>query len=196
MRNQRGRVVESVAHVTSVAGYTHMSVADIIETAGISRRTFYDLYDSKEDAFLKALDAISKDLFEVVAEAFQSGEGFAGRLTAAITALLDFFATNPAYADLCLVAVLSAGPEAADRRNEALEKFVGLIKSAVDQELPKRGRPPELVAEVLYTRVQQGRADVLPLLLPDLMYSTLQPYLGREKALEEQKRLKRKLPRK
>jgi AcrR family transcriptional regulator len=204
MRHQRGRVVEAVAHVTSVAGYGPMTVAAIVETAGISRRTFYDLYDSKEDAFLKSLDAVGEDLFAVVSEAYESGEGFAGRLSAAIGAMLDFFAKNPAYADLCLVAVMSAGPEAADRRNEALGRFAELVRRAVDRELPKRGRPPELVAEaivggiyeILYARVLQGRVDHLPLLLPDLMYSTLQPYLGREAALEEQRRLKRKLPRK
>jgi AcrR family transcriptional regulator len=203
MRHQRARVVEAVAHVTSVAGYAPMTVADIIETAGISRRTFYDLYDSKEDAFLKALDAVSRDVFALVLEAFESGEGLAGRLSAAIGALLDYFAQNPADADMCLVAVMGAGPDAVDRRNEALEKFAGLIRHAVDHELPKRNRPPELVAEaivggvyeILYARVLQGHANQLPQLLPDLMYSVLQPYLGREQAIAEQKRLRRKQPR-
>ena len=48
----------AVADVASVAGYASMSVEGIIATAGVSRRTFYDHFSDKQEAFLAAYDAI------------------------------------------------------------------------------------------------------------------------------------------
>jgi AcrR family transcriptional regulator len=200
VRNQRSRVTEAVADVSSVAGYAPMTVEDIIVTAGISRRSFYDLFSSKEDAFLKALDDVCGRLFTAVRGAFDSTEGFAERMEASIGAVLQFFSANPSYAEMCLIQVMAAGPDATDRRNDSLQRYTALVLEAVDKELPKRGRPPEIVAEgiiggiyeILYARVIQGRVNQLPDLLPDLMYSALLPYVGPAKAVDQQRRVRRR----
>ena len=56
--NQRERILDAVADVASLAGYASMSVEGIIATAGVSRRTFYDHFADKQEAFLAAYDAI------------------------------------------------------------------------------------------------------------------------------------------
>lgn len=200
VRNQRGRVTEAVADVCSVAGYGPMTVEDIIVTAGISRRSFYDIYTSKADAFLQAVDAIVGRLLAAVDDATAGVEGFEARVEAALRAVLGFFGSQPAYAETCLVQVMAAGPEAVERRNAALARFTALLLDAVAQELPKRGRPADIVAEglvggiyeILYARVVQGRTNQLPDLLPDLTYSALLPYLGPAQALAAQRRLRRR----
>lgn len=200
MANQRARVVEAVADVSSIAGYGPMTVEDIVMTAGISRRSFYDLYSSKEDAFIKALDDVDRRLSATVGEACADAGDFAARLEAALGALLQFFADHPSYAEMCLVQVMGGGPEAVDRRNDALHRYTTMILDAVDRHLPKRGRPPEIVAEgivggiyeILYARVLQGRIDRLPELLPDLVYSALLPYVGPTEAVGQQRRLRRR----
>ena len=48
-RNQRERILDAVA--AGLAGCQAMSVEEIIGTAGVSRRTFYDNFQSKEVAF-------------------------------------------------------------------------------------------------------------------------------------------------
>jgi AcrR family transcriptional regulator len=200
VRNQRARVAEAVADVCSVAGYVPMTVEDIIVTAGISRRSFYDLYSSKADAFLQAVDDIVARLFAQVEAACAEARGFEARVEAALAAVLAFFAAQPAYAETCVVQIMAADPDAVDRRNAALRRFTALILDAVADELPKRGRPPEIVAEglvgglyeILYARVVQGRTNQLPDLLPDLTYSMLLPYQGPAEALAAQRRLRRR----
>jgi AcrR family transcriptional regulator len=200
VRNQRSRIVEAIADVSSVVGYAAMSVEDIIATAGISRRSFYDYYSSKEDGFVQAYDDISGRVLSAVREAYDEADGFASRIEAAIGALLQFFAQNPDYAEMCLVQVMSAGPDAVALRDKTLQQLTELIVGAADRELPKRGRPPELIAEgivggiyeILYARVIRGRIDQLPDLLPDLAYSALLPYLGATEAANEQRRLRRR----
>lgn len=189
-----------MADVCSVAGYGPMTVEDIIVTAGISRRSFYDLYSSKDDAFLHTFDSIAGRLFAEVDAAYAEAEGFEAQIEAALEAILGFFAGHPTYAETCLVQVMAAGPDAVERRNAVLRRFTSLLLGAVAQELPKRARPPEIIAEglvggtyeIMYARVVDGHTNLLPDLLPDLTYSTLLPYLGPAAALAAQRRLRRR----
>ena len=92
---------------------------------------------------------------------------------------------------MCIVEVMAAGPTAIDRRNSTMAAFAELIAQAAAAELPKSKLPPALTAEtlvggiyeVVYARVLQGRGDELPALLPDLLFSVLLPYVGRDTAL-------------
>jgi AcrR family transcriptional regulator len=190
--NQRQRMLDAVADVVSMAGYAAMSVEDIIATAGVSRRTFYDNFTSKEDAFLTAYDAIGADLLERVQAAYTSSKTFASGVISCLKAFLEFAASEPRYAEMCIVEALSAGPEAVKRRNAVMKTLAQLLYEGA-QAVPGGSRPPELVAEtivggiyeIVYSRVLQGRAEELPELLPDLAYSMMLPYLGHAAAERE-----------
>ena len=54
--NQRERILSAVGDVASVAGYSDMTVEGVIVTAGVSRRTFYEHFKSKDEAFLAAFE--------------------------------------------------------------------------------------------------------------------------------------------
>jgi AcrR family transcriptional regulator len=194
--NQRERILAAVADECSATGYAAMSVEDIVVAAGVSRRTFYDHFKSKADAFLEAYDAAVEQVFERVKVAYGAAGDFADRVRASIQAFLAYLASEPAFADMCLVEVMAAGPDAIDRRNAAMKGFVELVETNAST-LPADHRPPPLTAEtiiggiyeVVYARVVRGEADELPALLPDLMYSALLPYLGHEQAAAERLRL-------
>ena len=46
-----------MAQVVSDKGYAATTVADVVERAGVSRRTFYEQFADKEACFLAAYDA-------------------------------------------------------------------------------------------------------------------------------------------
>jgi AcrR family transcriptional regulator len=196
VENQRERILSAVADVTSVAGYREMSVEDVIVTAGVSRRTFYEHFKNKDDAFLAAYDAVLAQLFGAVQEAFEPEERGADRLRAGLAAFLDFIAREPAFARMCIVEALAAGSEAVSRRNAAMAAFARIIDENA-RELGTPLHPPELtvetivggIYEVIYTRVVRGEIRDLPRLLPDLMYSVVLPYAGPDAALAEYQRL-------
>jgi AcrR family transcriptional regulator len=198
VENQRERILSAVADVTSVAGYREMTVEDVIVTAGISRRTFYEHFENKDDAFLAAFDSVLEQLLSTVREAYEAEEKGAERLRAGLAAFLDFLAREPAFARMCIVEALAAGNEAVQRRNAAMATFARII----DENARSAGTtldPPELTAEtivggiyeVIYTRVVRGDIRDLPELLPDLVWSALLPYAGPEAALAEYQRLQR-----
>ena len=60
--NQRERIVVAVAEVCSTSGYAAMSVEDVVVASGVSRRTFYDNFQGKEDVFLAAYDEVTSRL--------------------------------------------------------------------------------------------------------------------------------------
>jgi len=196
VENQRERILSAVADVTSVAGYREMTVEDVIVTAGISRRTFYEHFTNKDDAFLAAFDAVLAQLLSTVQEAYEGEEDGAERLRAGLAAFLDFLAREPAFARMCIVEALAAGSEAVQRRNAAMATFARIIDKNARASSPPLD-PPALTAEtvvggiyeVIYTRVVRGDIRDLPELLPDLVWSAVLPYAGPEAALAEYQRL-------
>jgi AcrR family transcriptional regulator len=196
VENQRERILSAVADVTSVAGYREMSVEDVIVTAGVSRRTFYEHFKNKDDAFLAAYDAVLAQLLSAVQEAFEREEHGADKLRAGLAAFLDFIAREPAFARMCIVEALAAGTDAVNRRNAAMDTFARILDENA-RALGTPMHPPHLTAEtivggiyeVIYTRVVRGEIRELPRLLPDLMYSVVLPYAGPDAALAEYQRL-------
>jgi AcrR family transcriptional regulator len=82
--NQRERILAAVADVVSAASYAEMTVEGIIVTAGVSRRTFYEHFKNKDDAFLAAYDAITAQLVGEVLPAVDAADGFAARVAPAL----------------------------------------------------------------------------------------------------------------
>ena len=187
--NQMQRMLDAVATVVSEKGYVAMSVSDIIGAAGVSRRTFYDKFKSKEDAYLASFDAISQELLASVIAAYDQSTNFVDGVTACMGVFLELAAAEPRYADMCIVEVLAAGPTAIARRNAMMKALVAVLDEGA-KTVPHSLQPPPLTAEiviggvyeVVYSRVLAGEATKLPSLLPDLAYSVMLPYVGREAA--------------
>jgi AcrR family transcriptional regulator len=190
--NQRRRILDAVADVVSLAGYGTMSVEEIVGTAGVSRRTFYDQFKSKEEAFLLALDCVGDELVQRVHAAYAANSTFAGGVRDCLAAFLEYLADEPRYADMLIVEALAAGRTAIERRTSVMKDFADLVRQGAAA-VPTAYRPPELTAEtivggiyeVVYSRVLSGQTSELPALLPDLAYSLMQPWVGDEVARRE-----------
>ena len=120
-----------MVEVTAKRGYADCRIADVIAYAGVSRKTFYELFSDKEDCFLAAYDLWLGRLFTVTAEAFDSPEtedaDWADRVRIALAAFLEFIAEHPAAAGFCIVEVLAAGPKALARRDAGVRQFTAFI---------------------------------------------------------------------
>ncbi len=89
--SQRNRIHQAMIEVVSERGYPETRVVDVIGVAGVSRKTFYELFESKEDCFLAAYDVLLENILGDVADAFESmpGSPWAERMAAALGTLLD-----------------------------------------------------------------------------------------------------------
>lgn len=193
--SQRNRIHQAMIEVVAERGYPETRVVDVIGVAGVSRKTFYELFDSKEDCFLAAYDVLLGNLLEEAGEAFEGRPeaAWAERVGAAMGALLEHLAAHPDEARFAIVEVLAAGPKALARRDAALRQFTGFLeagRSETSVELP--GITSLAVAgginEILYSEILHGAAARLPSRLPDLAFWIALPFLGAEGAAAERER--------
>jgi AcrR family transcriptional regulator len=199
--HQRGRILDAVSEVVSEKGYVAMTVEDVIAAAGVSRRTFYDHFKGKEAAFLEAFEEAGAELIRRVGSAYEESRSLAAGLVACLRAFLEFAATEPRYAEMCLVEVLAAGPAAIERRDAVLRTLAGVLHKGALSDPRSVPTPPVTaewviggVYEVVYGRLINGGARDLPELLPDLAYSIMLAYLGADVAVDLTRRFTGALP--
>src|SRR3954471_8359057 len=87
-RNQRSRLYGAMIEAVSRAGYERTTVAHVIALAGVSRRSFYELFPGKERCFLATHDAILARERRRVIDAWQRERAWASRLHGACDVLL------------------------------------------------------------------------------------------------------------
>ncbi|MDO8189239.1 TetR/AcrR family transcriptional regulator [Conexibacter sp. JD483] len=174
---KKERFFRAIAAASSEIGYANLAVADVLRYAGMSRRTFYELFEDKEDCFLQAYDAALLRIRMLVGSTYHRAEQLPlrRRIELCLGELLAICAAEPELAHLCVVDVLAAGPVARERRDEALAEFAAFIEHPRSE---ARGTTaPRLVCEaivgglyaILYRRVARGQAAQLPSLLGEMM---------------------------
>jgi len=195
--NQRGRILTATIDATATIGYVRMSVEDIVRRAGVSRRTFYELFANKLDAFLAAFDAAAGALLHTVQVASERETTFEGKVIAGFRAFVETLAAAPGPARVCIVEALAAGPDAIERRTAVMAAFAEVIEDNAPM-VPGSQALPALTAETIvggvyetiFRRIAAGRLDDLPALLPDLIESALLPYVGPGAAAAHARRLR------
>jgi AcrR family transcriptional regulator len=196
---QRARILSAMVEVAAKSGYLGAAVAPVVARAGVSRRTFYELFDGREDCFLAAFDWGVAQARQPVLEAYASQRSWRERVRHGLAALLSFLDAEPELARVCLIEALGAGKLVLERRAQVLGELV----AALDEHASKaRGAgAPLLTADgivggafsVLHGRLlEQGHAQPpgsgsAPLidLHGQLMALIALPYLGARVAGEE-----------
>ena len=129
-RSQRGRLLAAMAGAVADKGYAGVAVADVIARAGVSRKTFYEHFDNKEQCFLAAYDAGVELILAAIDEAIRDAAPDPVAIARAGTsAYLDTLAANSAFARTFLVEVLGAGPEALARRSRVHRRFAEQLET-------------------------------------------------------------------
>jgi AcrR family transcriptional regulator len=197
-RSQRDRLLDAAVRVVAAKGYAAMTIGDLTKEAGVSRTTFYELFEDKEACFLAAYDNAVEALVRRVVVAYESGGDWPERAAAGLAALLAALAAEPALARLSLVDIGNAGPVAQRRYRAAIQRLTPLFEEGRDYAPGGRGLPANTsrmaiggVTGLISDELLAGRAAQLPGLLSDVLFATLVPYIGPDAAAREVDRLTR-----
>ena len=189
---QRERLLASMIKTVTEIGYNALTVQNVLTRAGISRPTFYEQFEDKEDCFLAAFDASAKQMRERIEAAVAGGgPSWRDQMRSGIAELLQFIADEPETARIVIVEARASSPAGLRRRDELLDHFSACIDALVRDDLDEA--PSAIAAagivggieSVLYARLQKGETEDLSPLLPSLMYFAVLAYAGREAAGEE-----------
>jgi AcrR family transcriptional regulator/DNA-binding MarR family transcriptional regulator len=181
-----------MADVVCEEGLQGTTVADVVRRARVSRRTFYDLFEDRDDAFLAGFEEGVRRAQDRVVAAFEAEHDWAGRVRMALAALLAFFDEEPQLATWCVVHSLAAGPAVLARRTEVLRTVTTTLDGCAREELDGPG-PPVLTAEgvvggvlaIVHARLLEQRSEPLVSLVGPLMATIVLPYAGLEAASSE-----------
>jgi AcrR family transcriptional regulator len=188
---QRARVLAALCEVVVERGAGGATVARVVARAGVSRRTFYELFADREDCFLAAFDQAVQRAAVRVAPAFAGAGRWRERIRGALVALLGFFDEEPDLGALCVVHALGAGPRALERRAEVVRVLVAAVEEGGVE--AKRGEVAPLSGEgvvgavlaVLHTRLLERGGGPLTSLASPLTGMIVLPYLGSAAATRE-----------
>jgi AcrR family transcriptional regulator len=178
--------------IVAEKGYAATTVADLTKRAGISRTTFYELFEDKEACFLAAYDNAVDVLVRRISVAYEAQERWPDRARAGLATLLEALAADPAQARLALVDVSAAGPAAQRRFRAAVQRLTPFFDEGRDFAPRGRNLPANTsrmaagaVVGLISDELVAGRADKLPSLLSDVLFATLVAYLGPDAAARE-----------
>jgi AcrR family transcriptional regulator len=175
--SQRGRMLAAMAGAVGEKGYGAVAVADVIARAGVSRKTFYEHFDNKEECFLAAYDAGVELMLDAIDAAIRDAAagGPLAIARAGTARYLETLAANPAFARTFLIEVLAAGPRALERRAAVHARFADQL--ATIHRASSSSEPPAhlfraavgAIHELVTDHVLRRGAETLPELLDALV---------------------------
>ena len=188
--SQRERLLSGLAAAVAEHGYNAATITQVTELASVSRRTFYENFESKEACFLATYEALDDYIASELAAAIARHEHWPQQVAGSLTALISLLAERPDFARVYLVEAPAVGRSATPLRDRSVDRLVELLRPgrefAIDR-APAEGMEEVVVGGILTQLGRQALLDDGPALLesiPAVIEFALAPYLGRDAAAE------------
>jgi AcrR family transcriptional regulator len=190
---QRARLLAAALGAIDEMGYPQATVARVASRARVSRRTFYDLFENREDCLLAALEDALEMVRGELADADLDELSWRERVRRGLWTILEFFDREPVLARVCVVQALRGGPRVLERREQVLAELASIVDEG-RYESSRSIECPSVTAEglvgagftIVYGRLLRGEPEPLTSLLGELMGMIVLPYQGPAAARREQ----------
>jgi AcrR family transcriptional regulator len=192
---QRRRLLLAIGEIVAEDSLEEASVGRICKRAGVSRRTFYDLFDDREACLLAAFEQAIGWLAEGVVPAYEGQAEWSARIRAGLIALLELFDSTPGIARLCVAETLRVGAKVSARRRQVLDTAIAAVDDGRSETTQGAALSPVAaqgvvggVLSVIHARLLEADGRPLVELVNPLMGMIVQPYLGAAAAARELER--------
>jgi AcrR family transcriptional regulator len=125
---QRARIIAAMVEESVERGVANVSVAHVVGRAGVSRRTFYEIFADREECFLAAFDDGIERASRYVLDGYDPGARWVERVRASLVGLLSFLDAEPGVGQLLIVGSLGAGLRALERRRRAIDRMIAVVE--------------------------------------------------------------------
>jgi AcrR family transcriptional regulator/DNA-binding MarR family transcriptional regulator len=198
-RVQQTRLLDAAVAVVAEEGVKCLSATRVSGRAGMSTKTFYDLFADGEDCFLGVFDRAIEELAAAAGPVW-AGEGdWVERVRGAVIVLLASIERDRALGKVVFVEALGAGPRVLARRAEVLDRAAGFIDEG--RVGGPAGLPPLVAApvagaafSVIHARLVQERPESLMEIVNPVVATVVLPYRGQEASARELARPVPELP--
>jgi AcrR family transcriptional regulator len=172
--DQRARLDAATVQAVAESGYIQTTVEDVISRAGVSRRTFYELYDNKQECFIAACDEVLRDWRHRGTLAYHTEttndarEAVRVRLRAGLLALFRLVLDDPLGARVVFIETLNCGSVGLRRLDQAVDELQRNVQRAFQPSAGSPPLPPAMVKvivggvlEIVTVRLRHDRTDEL-----------------------------------
>ena len=191
----RRQIFDAMIETVAQRGYDRTTIERVTGAAQIPAPVFDEHFEDKQDCFLHSLDRLIGRVEQILLARVRWPVPWPERIQLGLRALLIELAEHPDSARVAMVECLSASDAAVARMRAALARLAAILDEgreyAAEQGSPGiEYLPPQIstaivggIAAIVHRQVLEERTAELPLLLDDLLYFALLPYLGHDGAL-------------
>lgn len=187
-RDQAERILLGLCDAVYDKGYAATTLADVAKRAATSIRTFYAHYETKEEAFVDAVDLAQVQSEAAARAASRRAPDWPHAVRAGLTALCGYYAAEPPLAETVIVEVHAAGEQALRRHEESLAAIGRLLEPgfelAPDTPPIAREAIPAAIDALLYEAIRTGGGPKVRAIAPTATYVALAPFIGPAAACE------------
>jgi AcrR family transcriptional regulator len=169
----RERLIGGLATALGEQGLSETTVADIVGNARVSKRTFYEHFDSKSDCFAALILSITDRMLDLIATAVGREDTWEDRVRAAVRTYMEAASAQPNLTRTVVLEVQAGGSEATRVRREAVRRYADMFRRLSAQAAAERDDIRELdeplatalaagMNELMLEAVEEGRTDRLP----------------------------------
>lgn len=176
----RSRLLHAMAVLAASKGLAATTIADIVREAGVSKRTFYEHFSSKEACFLCLYQQLAAAALRTLRDALSPDRPWQSQIGMALNAYFSHLSGTPGLTKALFVEVHHLGPEGLAVRREVMRQFADFMLEVVN------GRPASAAAgcgpliltptmamaavgginELVIEMIEQGRAASVDALTP------------------------------
>jgi AcrR family transcriptional regulator len=185
-RDQAERILLGLCDAVYDKGYAATTLADVAKRAATSIRTFYAHYETKEEAFVDAVDLAQVQSEAAARAASRRAPDWPHAVRAGLTALCGYYAAEPPLAETVVVEVHAAGEQALRRHEESLAAIGRLLEPGFEL---APGTPaiageaiPAAIDALLYEAIRSGGGPKVRAIAPTATYLALAPFVGPDAA--------------
>lgn len=167
--HQKARLEGAMVEAVARHGYAGTTLRELVALAGVSKTTFYEHFESKEDCFLATLDAIIAETTRRVGTAYRSSGDIRDRMVAGLSTLMELIVEEQAAASFAVVESLTLGTAGVAHRERVSEILEEVARQSFDNPPDLHPLAPVVVrgivngaGGVVYRRLRAGRAEELP----------------------------------
>jgi AcrR family transcriptional regulator len=166
----RSRLLEGMARAVAGRGYAATTIADIVREASVSRRTFYEHFDSKAECLVALYEAASHNALKVLRGAIDPAHPWQTQVEQALSAYLASLAANPVLMRTLYVEILGLGTEGLQARRRVNREIAGFMLEVVNGDAAAAAPlAPHMamavvggINELVLECIEDDRLDALP----------------------------------
>jgi AcrR family transcriptional regulator len=184
--SQRRQILTAVTELIAEEGYQTVTITEISQRAAVSLSTFYNHFESKQAAFLAAVDDGERQVVEAMLPVFRRAPDWPRALRDTIYAFFAFNATHPAMSRLGGMRLFAGGIDGFYRHEQATDRF-GAVLDGGYRERPDaspivgeavRGS----VAALIYQELRRRGPERLYEVAGIASFVALAPFVGADRA--------------